>query len=326
MENTPLLSICIPTYNRASYLKLCLDSIVIQFSDPGLKHLIEVVISDNASPDNTHSIVKKFQESFENITYFRNETNIGMDDNVTNSVMKATGKYCWHIGDDDVVQNGALAALIEALQKKEVALLGIHFYPFVDLAKASEKKTFETEGFVEYVDSGEAFCNKDYCIATLGALVVNRELWLKIDKSNYEPYWNYYEFILKMIGRTPLPLGYIKTPLLYTGQDYRWAEDGGTFFAAIHFVRVWEKLRPFGYSQKFVDYNTGRFSRSLPMSLMVAKTYGLKCSFTNLKRIWRGFYKYPVPLVLGTVIFFIPNFFFKVAKSAKSGLYGHTRT
>ena len=314
MENKFLLSICIPTYNRANYLKNCLDSIFIQLDDEKVKNLIEIVVSDNASQDNTFNLVKNYQSNFINLKYFRNQENIGMDDNVTNSVMKATGKYCWHIGDDDAIQNGSLSILIEVLQKKEVALLGIHFYPFIDIAKALEKKVFNSENFVEYLNSAEEFCNKNYCIATLGALIVNRKLWLAVDKSNYQTYFNYYEFALKMIGNTILPLGYIKTPLLYTGQDYRWAENGGTFLTAINFVKIWEKLGAFGYSKKFIDYNTNRFSKSLPMALLIAKTFGLKCSFTNLKRIYHVFYKYPLPLFIATLVFFIPNSVVKFGK------------
>ena len=55
--NKPLLSICIPTYNRAHYLKECLGSIVAQFDDRDVRDNVEVVVSDNASPDNTRELV-----------------------------------------------------------------------------------------------------------------------------------------------------------------------------------------------------------------------------------------------------------------------------
>ena len=47
--NKPLLSICIPTYNRSYYLKECLDCIVCQFRDKEVCDQVEIVISDNAS-------------------------------------------------------------------------------------------------------------------------------------------------------------------------------------------------------------------------------------------------------------------------------------
>ena len=67
---TPLLSICIPTYNRAEYLEKSLDSLVNQenFSQ------IEVVISDNASTDATSDVCRKFTERYPNIFYTETRT------------------------------------------------------------------------------------------------------------------------------------------------------------------------------------------------------------------------------------------------------------
>ena len=56
-----LLSICIPTYNRCSYLKKTLESIVSQkiFETTDL---VEIVISDNCSSDGTADVCKIFAE------------------------------------------------------------------------------------------------------------------------------------------------------------------------------------------------------------------------------------------------------------------------
>ena len=58
MENKqPLLSICIPTYNRAEYLEGALKNIV---TDSAFDSRVEVIISDNASTDNTQEVGKKY--------------------------------------------------------------------------------------------------------------------------------------------------------------------------------------------------------------------------------------------------------------------------
>src|SRR3989338_7717414 len=82
--NKPLLSICIPTYNRAHYLKECLDSIVAQFNDSEVRDNVEVVVSDNASLDKTRELAEEYCRKFNNIKYFRNNENIGFDLNVAN--------------------------------------------------------------------------------------------------------------------------------------------------------------------------------------------------------------------------------------------------
>jgi len=70
----PLLSICIPTYNRAEYLDKSLASIVTQKEFH--KEDVEVVISDNASTDNTEEIVRNYQNQYKNIIYSKNTENV----------------------------------------------------------------------------------------------------------------------------------------------------------------------------------------------------------------------------------------------------------
>lgn len=73
-DNIPLVSICIPTYNRSSYLEKALLAYVKmqEFIDGK----VEIVISDNASSDDTKECVKFFTNKYSNITYYRNEKNI----------------------------------------------------------------------------------------------------------------------------------------------------------------------------------------------------------------------------------------------------------
>src|SRR3989344_5983711 len=171
MTEKPLLSICIPTYNRAEKLQQCLHHIAIQLNDEGLNTAIEVVVSDNASQDNTAQIVKKFQESFGNIRYFRNEKNLGIDKNIINSVVKANGKYCWHIGDDDFIQNGALTFLVDFLSKKEVALLTVNYRFFIDSDTSLRKNANMNEALITYSNSPEEFYKKGNCQGTLGIFI-----------------------------------------------------------------------------------------------------------------------------------------------------------
>jgi glycosyltransferase involved in cell wall biosynthesis len=72
-KTKPLLSICIPTYNRAEYLDKSIASIIRQKEFH--RGDVELVIADNASDDNTEEVVKKYQEKYENIVYFKNNEN-----------------------------------------------------------------------------------------------------------------------------------------------------------------------------------------------------------------------------------------------------------
>jgi len=115
MNSKTSLSIGIPTFNRADYLKKCLESIISQ-GDFNAKN-IEILISDNASADNTRDIVKVFQNKVNNIRYFRNYKNLGAERNILNLLTNFRGKYFFLLTDDDILLPNSLAGLLEMISK-----------------------------------------------------------------------------------------------------------------------------------------------------------------------------------------------------------------
>jgi len=108
-----LISICVPTYNRCDYLKLTLESIVSQreFSLGS----VQICVSDNASTDNTRSVVENFQEDFPTqIKYLRQEINI-WDQNFKAVLEMADGLYLKLNNDTLCHSQGSLAYLINEI-------------------------------------------------------------------------------------------------------------------------------------------------------------------------------------------------------------------
>ena len=108
MPKKPLLSICIPTYNREKYLKRLLDSIVSQkeFTD---SDDVEIVIDDGPSKDNTEVLVQEYKAKFwKKIRYFRNPVAIGMCPAFLEAIELSEGEYTWLFGSDDVMSDRAL--------------------------------------------------------------------------------------------------------------------------------------------------------------------------------------------------------------------------
>lgn len=102
------LSICIPTYNRASALDNCLNSIVSNHVPKNFN--VEVCISNNGSSDHTEDIVRKYKTLL-NIKYQSNTSNIGIAKNFLSVVKMAKGEFAWLIGDDDLLLPTALEKL-----------------------------------------------------------------------------------------------------------------------------------------------------------------------------------------------------------------------
>lgn len=113
MSNIPCgkdvkLSICIPTYNRASHLANCLNSIILCNSQSEFN--FEICVSDNGSYDETEAVVHHAQSSI-NIKYHRNQTNLGIPRNFLQVVSMADGEFIWLIGDDDLLMPDAIRTL-----------------------------------------------------------------------------------------------------------------------------------------------------------------------------------------------------------------------
>ena len=110
----PLLSICIPTYNRSKYLKNSIESIICQ--QEFLDGKVEIVISDNASEDDTPSVVKAYTDRYCNIHYHRNSENV-RDQNFPIAVSHAHGVLRRLCNDTLVFSPSALASMCRIIEE-----------------------------------------------------------------------------------------------------------------------------------------------------------------------------------------------------------------
>ena len=118
----PLLSILIPTYNRASYLDKLLEELQIQLRDCP-EGSVEVIISDNCSSDETSQICSQTCKPNSFLRYIKQAHNIGPDNNFLALIKEVRGSYFWLFGDDDLPRRGLLSLLVQVLQSKSPALL-----------------------------------------------------------------------------------------------------------------------------------------------------------------------------------------------------------
>lgn len=123
INNGPLVTIAIPTYNRADHLDLTLKSIVNQdvFKDT---NLVEIVISDNCSTDNTAEIVKNYTDLYgPKILYYKNKENV-LDRNFELALSRGNGQYLKLNNDTLLHKDNALKTIIDLvtanLQTKNV--------------------------------------------------------------------------------------------------------------------------------------------------------------------------------------------------------------
>ncbi len=113
MDANPVLSICVPTFNRPQLLEECLQSIVRSLE--GIEDTVEIVISDNASEKATAEVATRFVRNHQNASYFRNERNV-LDENFYLAMERARGRFVWVLGDDDQITADAIRLVLEKVR------------------------------------------------------------------------------------------------------------------------------------------------------------------------------------------------------------------
>ena len=119
MTSGPLVSVCIPTYRGAAFIRATIDS-VLQQSYANL----EVWVVDDKSPDDTEAIVRDIHD--DRVRYVRNEANLGPNGNWNRCLELASGTYYKLLPHDDLLAPGSIAehvAILEADAEEEVALV-----------------------------------------------------------------------------------------------------------------------------------------------------------------------------------------------------------
>lgn len=113
----PLLSICIPNYNNATFLRACLESALSQTSYP-----TEVIVVDDSSTDDSCAVIAEFGDR---VRFFKNETNQGQANTTTKAVELAKGYYCVILHSDDMLAPGFSRTLVPMLDANPTAVLAV---------------------------------------------------------------------------------------------------------------------------------------------------------------------------------------------------------
>lgn len=141
--HAPILSICISTYNRAPWLALSLPLLLKQTA--AYRDVIEVVVCDNTSTDNTPEVVEPYLGE-QGFSYIRNPDNVGMLGNLKVTAQHAQGQYVWILGDDDLLLHGTVEKVMKAiLEHPDVSLIYLN-YAYTNIADA--EKVGDVEQFL----------------------------------------------------------------------------------------------------------------------------------------------------------------------------------
>jgi abequosyltransferase len=168
----PLLTIAVPTYNRAGLLEQCLSQIVKQLDGSGM---VELLVCNNASTDSTESVVARLQQQGHPITHVCHPTNLGAEKNVIQCFTRAHGRYLLVLADDDLVLDDVLPPLLRRLESEVFGAVFLTPYGFKQ-DHAAERPREAGKGTITYREPAEFLKQVGVWITFLSGNVVNKEL------------------------------------------------------------------------------------------------------------------------------------------------------
>ena len=225
-----LLTICIPTYNRSSFLKGLLENIFLEIEIGGYANDVQILVVDGNSEDNTSEIIEKFIKSG-NFRYFRRIKKEGIDKDILKCVELADGIYCWLFSDDDRFTNGAIAYLVDILRREE-DLTGC-FCNRISYDSRLERKVAEIKGWPGksikedrlFTDKAEYFKYIGMDFGFISSQVVRKSAWQQVvEHEDFGDLYGSYYLMVHIIGRMmdeKFKWLYINRPLVKerTGND-----------------------------------------------------------------------------------------------------------
>jgi glycosyltransferase involved in cell wall biosynthesis len=111
VDQQPLVSVCVPTYNYGRFIGDCIRSVLAQTYQKW-----ELIITDDDSDDNTRAVVGKYSALDCRIRYLVNPARLSMNPNIREACSHARGKYIKVLCADDWIAPGYLTELVRLME------------------------------------------------------------------------------------------------------------------------------------------------------------------------------------------------------------------
>jgi glycosyltransferase involved in cell wall biosynthesis len=306
-----ILTIAIPIFNGEKNLHITLDSILIS-----LPENCEVVVSDNASTDQTAQIALTYQTQYPDvIRYFVNKENIGYDKNIDTLFEKSQGTYVWLLGCGEKIKKNSLYKILKLIQAQEFDVCVLNFDIFSENKGITEKKyAYPLQNTMITFEAGD-FSFPRYSNA-VSANIINKTSWQSIKEVPLiENGWCHVERILSIIGHKNFKSSvYIGEPCftLFRDKDGWWSKPNSYL---LHFlikhINIIRSIPQRGMSVTLAQMLEKKQTRwVLLMAVIQSKSYGMKVGRELLAKMVLGFGREPIFWLVVLPSLLIPSIFF----------------
>lgn len=275
-----LLTVAIPTYNGELTISESIFSILKSF-DYCNSDEVEMIISDNASNDNTASLVNSIIDNNRkyDIKYYKNNANMGGDCNFDLCIKRASGKYVWLFSDSEkIINEKAIYHILEVLRKKEYDFLMLNYDNIIKLGNIPS-----------FFDNGDDFFqNTKFKSNFITSCVVNKEEWINLHLENYyNSYWIQSAYQLKALS--PLKVcraGFINDIYIASmNSKSKWGNNGSFLLVGMNLLKIYTEMEGLGYNKKTISSSCDIVKGGYPRNICLARVRGLKIEKSQIEEL-----------------------------------------
>lgn len=238
-----LLGVTIPTYRRPELLRRCAASVIEAARPFG----VPVFVVDDSADDTNREAVAELERKYSYVFHVRNQANLGIDRNIIKSIQSCDCQFAWPLGEDDLMRANAIEIVLRVLEgaDEEISFVCVNY------AAINEEYSTILKERVLPVRSDTVFTSEEFlrrwawAIGFIGACVVNRKLWDRVDPAPYlDTYFAHVGVIMEAMRRRKAMV--IASPLVLnrSGSAKVFTWSASTFDVLDGWAQLMNKLMP----------------------------------------------------------------------------------
>ena len=199
---TKKVSIIIPVYNTAPYLRECLDSVINQ----SLKE-IEIICVNDGSTDNSLDILEEYAAKDKRIIII-NQENQGLSCTRNNALKIAKGEYIQFVDSDDLIKDDTCEKLYNKMSENNLDMLSFSGYNFRTSRENREENKYWSFEWASLLNGKDIFSYKDcknfmHKMAVSSCLTIYKRELIKKNNLYFPPHLCYEDnvFFLKALTK-----------------------------------------------------------------------------------------------------------------------------
>lgn len=184
--NPVKISVVIPSYNKAKFIKKTLDSVLNQNYS-----YLEVIIQDGGSTDGTLEIIKEYQKKYKEVISFQSSKDGGQLDAINSGLKKAKGDILTFINADDTFEKDAFFVVSEYYKENPDGLW------FAGKGRVVDERDNEIMKLVTWYKNFLLYNNTFYMLLTTNYLMQPSVFLTKKAYKKYGPFTGTKNFVLE---------------------------------------------------------------------------------------------------------------------------------